>query len=136
MIILISPQYIYNANSEHFVKLNCPFDLKVCTPADWEVTNIPMVDTSISPEDINRLFPTGVVTYLMPSGKNYMRTIGKQKIEASYEDKNDKETYEVDNINLEYVHSFGTDIPIKHGINLDSGCSTPLGDIVNNKDRC
>ena len=94
-----------------------------------------MVDGSVSPEDINRLFRTGVVTYLMPSGRNYMRTIGKQKIEASTEDRKDNENNENEVCTLEYVHNFGERIPIKHGANMDSGCSTPLGDIVC-KNRC
>ena len=118
--------------------MNSTFDFsckKVCTPADWEVSNIPMVDGSVSPEDINRLFRTGVVTYLMPSGRNYMRTIGKQKIEASTEDRKDNENNENEVCTLEYVHNFGERIPIKHGANMDSGCSTPLGDIIC-KNRC
>ena len=64
--------------------------LKVCTPADWEVKQIPMIDTSVSMSDINRLFRTGVITYHMPSGKSYMRTIGKQTIESSVEDDDDQ----------------------------------------------
>ena len=95
-----------------------------------------MVDGSVSPEDINRLFRTGVVTYLMPSGQNYMRTIGKQTVEASTEDKKDNESYGNEETNLEYVHNFGTRIPIKHGANIDSGCSTPLGEMLNCKNRC
>ena len=66
--------------------------LKVCTPADWKTKEIPMIDTSVTPFDINRLFRTGVVTYRMPSGKSYMRTIGKQKIEASLQDEDEKES--------------------------------------------
>ena len=53
-----------------------------------------MIDTSVSPCDLNRLFRSGVITYYMPSGKHYMRTIGKQKIEAAEEDKNEPDGYE------------------------------------------
>ena len=52
-----------------------------------------MVDTSVSLEDINRLFRTGVITYYMPSGKGYMRTIGKQSNDATSQDAEDKEEY-------------------------------------------
>ena len=52
-----------------------------------------MVDTSVSNCDINRLFRTGVITYTTPSGKSYMRTIGKQKIGASGEDEKGPNIY-------------------------------------------
>ena len=73
---------------------------------------------------------------MMPSGQNYMRTIGKQTVEASTEDKKDNDSYENEETNLEYVHNFGARIPIKHGANIDSGCSTPLGEMLNCKNRC
>ena len=59
------------------LQLTRDFENKVCTPADWEMNMIPMIDSNVSNDDINRLFRTGVVTYLLPSGKNYMRTVGK-----------------------------------------------------------
>ena len=91
-----------------------------------------MVDTSISPEDINRLFRTGVITYFMPSGKTYMKTIGKQSIEAYNEDKEDKESYEPEDCTIEYVHHFRT----KNALNMDSGCSTPLAEILDTNNKC
>ena len=53
-----------------------------------------MLDTSVSMSDMNRLFNTGVVTYCMPSGKSYMRTIGKQAIESSIENDKDRKVHE------------------------------------------
>ena len=57
----------------HFVTLLLKI---VCTPADWTVKKPAMIDTSTSAEDINNMFPHGVVTHLLPSGKSYMRTVG------------------------------------------------------------
>ena len=81
-------------------------NFQVCTPADWETSDIPMVDTSVSNCDINRLFRTGVITYTTPSGKSYMRTIGKQKIEESGEDEKGHNIYK--NMFAD-VHEQGTD---------------------------
>ena len=53
-----------------------------------------MVDGSVSAEDINRLFRTGIITYYLPSGKSYMRTIGKQNVEAAKEDEKDNIWYD------------------------------------------
>ena len=35
-----------------------------------------MIDVSATSDDINSMFKKGVVTHFMPSGKDYMRTIG------------------------------------------------------------
>ena len=35
-----------------------------------------MIDTSTTPDDINKFFQQGVVTHYLPSGKPYMRTVG------------------------------------------------------------
>eukprot|EP00095_Tigriopus_kingsejongensis_P005626 maker-scaffold335_size202896-snap-gene-1.18 protein:Tk05626 transcript:maker-scaffold335_size202896-snap-gene-1.18-mRNA-1 annotation:"PREDICTED: peroxiredoxin-6-like" len=55
------------------------FDNKVCTPADWEKGKCAMVDTSVTTNDINHMFQTGVITWFLPSGKPYMRTIADPK---------------------------------------------------------
>ena len=51
------------------------FFVQVCTQADWEVGQPAMVDCSVTPSDINALFQSGVITWFLPSGKQYMRTI-------------------------------------------------------------
>lgn len=38
-----------------------------------------MVDTSVTPNDINTMFQSGVITWFLPSGKPYMRTIADPK---------------------------------------------------------
>ncbi|TRY73796.1 hypothetical protein TCAL_02198 [Tigriopus californicus] len=61
------------------LQLTDSFDNKVCTPADWEMGKSAMVDTSVTPNDINTMFQSGVITWFLPSGKPYMRTIGDPK---------------------------------------------------------
>ena len=58
---------------------------QVCTPADWTLTKPAMVDTSTTPDDLNAMFSSGIVTHLLPSGKAYMRTVGS--LTPSYENK-------------------------------------------------
>ena len=65
-----------------------------------------------------------------------MRTIGKQEIEASIEDKKDNEYNENEACTLEYVHNFGERIPIKNGANSDSGRSTTSEGMIVRKNRC
>jgi len=45
----------------------------VATPADWQQGDFCMVLPSVKDEDIAKLFPTGVETIVVPSGKNYLR---------------------------------------------------------------
>merc|ERR1712062_489507 len=46
---------------------------KVATPVDWKDGDKCMVIPSVKAEDIPKLFPKGVETRQMPSGKGYMR---------------------------------------------------------------
>ena len=52
------------------LQLTEAFENKVCTPADWDrVSNsIAMVDSSVTKDDINKLFRSGIITYHLPSG--------------------------------------------------------------------
>jgi len=68
------------------LQLTRKYENKVCTPADWTVKKPAMIDTSTSAEDINNMFPHGVVTHLLPSGKSYMRTVGALSFSRSNSD--------------------------------------------------
>ena len=46
---------------------------KVATPADWQNGGTCMVVPSVKSEEIPSLFPKGVTTHDVPSGKNYIR---------------------------------------------------------------
>ncbi|XP_029198517.2 peroxiredoxin-6-like [Acropora millepora] len=46
---------------------------KVATPADWKSGGDCMVLPTVKPEEAAKLFPKGVTTEDMPSGKGYMR---------------------------------------------------------------
>ncbi|XP_062411950.1 peroxiredoxin-6-like [Sardina pilchardus] len=46
---------------------------RVATPADWKPGDHVMVPPNISEEEANDLFPAGVCTRQLPSGKNYLR---------------------------------------------------------------
>ena len=46
------------------------FHPQVCTPADWDRSSnsVAMVDSSVTKDDINKLFRSGIITYHLPSG--------------------------------------------------------------------
>ncbi|XP_063076432.1 peroxiredoxin-6-like [Engraulis encrasicolus] len=46
---------------------------QVATPVDWKPGDHVMVPPSVSEEDAKDLFPAGVCTQNLPSGKNYLR---------------------------------------------------------------
>jgi len=49
-------------------------DRKVATPAGWKQGDDCMVLPTVKEEELNTLFPKGVTTFPMPSGKNYLRS--------------------------------------------------------------
>ena len=77
------------------LQLTREYNNKVCTPADWDgQKSTSMIDTSTTPEDINDMFKRGVVTHFMPSGREYMRTVGSlqptyEKLKDLYEKQSD-----------------------------------------------
>jgi 1-Cys peroxiredoxin 6 len=47
---------------------------KVATPVDWKQGGQCMVVPSVKQEDACKIFPSGVTTHIVPSGKQYLRT--------------------------------------------------------------
>jgi len=47
---------------------------KVATPVDWKQGGQCMVVPSVKQEEIHSIFPNGVTTHIVPSGKAYLRT--------------------------------------------------------------
>jgi len=46
---------------------------RVATPADWTPGNDVMVQPSVKPEEVDKLFPKGIRVHPLPSGKGYVR---------------------------------------------------------------
>jgi len=46
---------------------------RVATPADWKMGDRCMVVPSVTAEELPKLFPNGVETCQVPSGKEYIR---------------------------------------------------------------
>nr|XP_033772455.1 peroxiredoxin-6-like [Geotrypetes seraphini] len=46
---------------------------EVATPVDWQPGDKVMISTTVSEEEARKLFPHGVCTRDLPSGKNYLR---------------------------------------------------------------
>jgi len=52
---------------------------KVATPADWQQGGQCMVVPSVKQEEACSIFPAGVTTHVVPSGKHYLRTTPQPK---------------------------------------------------------
>lgn len=46
---------------------------KVATPADWKLGQACMVLPTVKPDEVAGLFPQGIESVPLPSGKNYLR---------------------------------------------------------------